>query len=139
HDARIPSWEELGTAPADVAVTELRSLLAHEQLVVIMDGQEVKGVVTQEMYLAGLWGAIRCRRVPRRRDGSTQGHAAAKAAPRRRAPVPTRPGARAAAAPARPARPGRCATRRQGRRRRTRTPPSPERARRRRARGPTRP
>jgi len=40
-------------------VTELRSLLAHEQLVVVVDGQEVKGVVTQEMYLAGLWGSIR--------------------------------------------------------------------------------
>lgn len=59
HHDRITSWEELAKAPADVAVTELRSLLAHEQLVVVVDGQEVKGVVTQEMYLAGLWGSIR--------------------------------------------------------------------------------
>src|SRR5690606_3958391 len=59
HHDRITSWEELVKAPSDVAVTELRSLLAHEQLVVIVDGQEVKGVVTQEMYLAGLWGSIR--------------------------------------------------------------------------------
>jgi molybdopterin-guanine dinucleotide biosynthesis protein A len=33
------------------------SLLAHEQLVVVMDGDEAVGVVTQEAYLAGLWGA----------------------------------------------------------------------------------
>ncbi len=59
HHDRITSWEELVKAPADVAVTELRGLLAHEQLVVVMDGQEVKGIVTQEMYLAGLWGSIR--------------------------------------------------------------------------------
>ncbi|HZW99014.1 MAG TPA: hypothetical protein VFF10_03065 [Trueperaceae bacterium] len=59
HHDRITSWEELVKAPADVAVTELRSMLAHEQLVVVMDGQEVKGIVTQEMYLAGLWGSIR--------------------------------------------------------------------------------
>lgn len=59
HHDRITSWEELVKAPSDVAVTELRSALAHEQLVVIVDGQEVKGVVTQEMYLAGLWGSIR--------------------------------------------------------------------------------
>ena len=59
HHDRITSWEELAKAPSDVAVTELRSMLAHEQLVVIVDGQEVKGVVTQEMYLAGLWGSIR--------------------------------------------------------------------------------
>ncbi len=59
HHDRITSWEELVKAPADVAVTELRGMLAHEQLVVVMDGQEVKGIVTQEMYLAGLWGSIR--------------------------------------------------------------------------------
>lgn len=56
---RITSWEELVKAPAEVAVTDLRRLLAHEQLVVVVDGDAVKGVVTQEMYLAGLWGSVR--------------------------------------------------------------------------------
>lgn len=59
HHDRITSWEELVKVPADVAVTDLRRVLAHEQLVVVMDGQEVKGIVTQEMYLAGLWGSVR--------------------------------------------------------------------------------
>lgn len=59
HHDRITSWEELVKAPADVAVTDLRRVLAHEQLVVVMDGTEVKGIVTQEMYLAGLWGSVR--------------------------------------------------------------------------------
>jgi len=59
HMDRITSWEELVKAPADVAVTELRRVLAHEQLVVVMDGIDVRGVVTQEAYLAGLWGSIR--------------------------------------------------------------------------------
>jgi hypothetical protein len=56
---RITSWDEVVKVPGEVAVTELRSLLAHEQLVVVMDGDEAVGVVTQEAYLAGLWGTIR--------------------------------------------------------------------------------
>ncbi|MBX3144933.1 MAG: hypothetical protein KF813_14325, partial [Trueperaceae bacterium] len=56
---RIISWEELVKAPSEVAVTELRRLLAHEQLVVVVEGNQVKGVVTQESYLSGLWGSIR--------------------------------------------------------------------------------
>jgi len=59
HHDRITSWEELVKVPADVSVTDLRRVLAHEQLVVVMDDQEVKGIVTQEMYLAGLWGSVR--------------------------------------------------------------------------------
>lgn len=59
HHDRITSWEELVKAPADVAVTDLRRVLAHEQLVVVTDGDVVKGIVTQEMYLAGLWGSVR--------------------------------------------------------------------------------
>jgi len=59
HHDRMTSWEELVKVPADVSVTDLRRVLAHEQLVVVMDGQEVKGIVTQEMYLAGLWGSVR--------------------------------------------------------------------------------
>ncbi len=53
HD-RITSWEELVKVTHNVAVTELRGVLAHEQLVVVVDGDEVRGVITQEMYLAGL-------------------------------------------------------------------------------------
>lgn len=52
----ITSWEELVKLPGDVAVTELRRVLAHEQLVVVAEGERVQGVITQEMYLAGLWG-----------------------------------------------------------------------------------
>jgi hypothetical protein len=56
---RITSWEEVVKVPGEVAVTDLRSVLAHEQLVVVMDGEDVVGVVTQEAYLAGLWGPVR--------------------------------------------------------------------------------
>lgn len=54
----ITSWEELVKVPSAVAVTELRAILAHEQLVVVSDGDVVHGVITQEMYLAGLWGSV---------------------------------------------------------------------------------
>jgi hypothetical protein len=54
----ITSWEELVKVPPSVAVTEFRSVLAHEQLVVISEGESVHGVITQEMYLAGLWGTV---------------------------------------------------------------------------------
>jgi hypothetical protein len=54
----ITSWEELVKVPSGVAVTELRSVLAHEQLVVVSEDETVHGVITQEMYLAGLWGTV---------------------------------------------------------------------------------
>jgi len=56
---RITSWEELVKVPSGVGVTELRGVLAHEQLVVVVEGDRVRGVITQEMYLAGLWGSVR--------------------------------------------------------------------------------
>jgi len=56
---RITSWDEIVKVPGDVVVTDLRSLLAHEQLVVVVDGDDIVGVVTQEAYLAGLWGPVR--------------------------------------------------------------------------------
>ncbi len=59
HHDRITSWEELVKADAAMSVTDLRRVLAHEQLVVAMDGDDVKGIITQEMYLAGLWGSVR--------------------------------------------------------------------------------
>ena len=59
HTDRITSWEELVKVPAAVAITDLRRVLAHEQLVVVMDDTEVQGIVTQEMYLSGLWGSVR--------------------------------------------------------------------------------
>lgn len=55
----ITSWEELVKVPPSVAVTELRGVLAHEQLVVVGEDESVHGVITQEMYLAGLWGTER--------------------------------------------------------------------------------
>ncbi len=59
HQDRITSWEELVKVDAAVAITDLRRVLAHEQLVVVLGGSEVVGIVTQEMYLAGLWGSVR--------------------------------------------------------------------------------
>lgn len=56
---RITSWDEIVKVPGNVSVTDLRALLAHEPLVVVMQGDEVVGVVTQEAYLAGLWGRVR--------------------------------------------------------------------------------
>lgn len=56
---RMVSWDELVTVDGSVAVTDLRSVLAHEALLVVLDGDEPIGVVTQEMYLAGLWGTVR--------------------------------------------------------------------------------
>ena len=55
----ITSWEELVKVDGRVAVTDLRRVLAHEPLVVVTAGDRVAGVVTQEMYLAGLWGSLR--------------------------------------------------------------------------------
>lgn len=56
---RITSWEELVKVDGSVAVTDLRRVLAHEPLVLVMEGGRVAGVVTQEMYLGGLWGPVR--------------------------------------------------------------------------------
>lgn len=56
---RITSWEELVKVDGGAAVTDLRRLLAHEPIVVVLDGDDVRGVVTQEMYLGGLWGTVR--------------------------------------------------------------------------------
>lgn len=55
HDT-ITSWEKLVKVSSAVAVTELRRVLAHEQLVVVADGDEVHGIITQERFLADLWG-----------------------------------------------------------------------------------
>jgi hypothetical protein len=55
----ITSWEEVVKVDGDTSVTDLRALLAHEKLVVVTDGQTIIGVVTQEAYLAGLWGRVR--------------------------------------------------------------------------------
>jgi hypothetical protein len=56
---RITSWEDLVKVDGHVAVTDLRSVLAHEPLVVVVEGDDVVGVITQEAYLAGLWGRVR--------------------------------------------------------------------------------
>ena len=56
---RITSWEELVKVEGGAAVTDLRRVLAHEPVVIVLDGDDVAGVVTQEMYLGGLWGPVR--------------------------------------------------------------------------------
>lgn len=55
----ITSWADVVKVDGRVAVTDLRRILAHEPLVVVVRGDEVRGVVTQEAYLAGLWGRVR--------------------------------------------------------------------------------
>jgi hypothetical protein len=56
---RMLPWDELVKVDGGVAVTDLRGVLAHERVVVVMAGERVVGVVTQDMYLAGLWGTVR--------------------------------------------------------------------------------
>lgn len=56
---RLTSWEDLVKIDGRVAVTDLRRLLAHEPVVVVLDGGRAVGVITQEMYLGGLWGSVR--------------------------------------------------------------------------------
>jgi hypothetical protein len=56
---RLLPWDELVKVDGGVAVTELRSVLAHERVVIVTTGTSVAGVVTQDMYLAGLWGTVR--------------------------------------------------------------------------------
>lgn len=53
---RLSPWEELAKVRGEVAVTELRSILAREPLVVVVQGERVMGIITQRMYLEGLWG-----------------------------------------------------------------------------------
>ena len=53
---RIVPWDELVTVDGGVAVTDLRRVL--EPLVIVVEGSRIVGVVTQEMYLAGLWGKV---------------------------------------------------------------------------------
>jgi hypothetical protein len=40
--------------PSTAATTELRGLLGSAALVVVADGENVRGVITRDMYLAGL-------------------------------------------------------------------------------------
>jgi hypothetical protein len=56
---RLLPWDEVVKVDGSVAVTDLRSVLAHERVVVVTEGGRVAGVVTQDMYLAGLWGTLR--------------------------------------------------------------------------------
>ncbi len=55
-DARgeITAWDRVPRVESNVAVTELRELLSSAQYVVVATGDNVRGVITQEMYLAGL-------------------------------------------------------------------------------------
>ncbi|UCH25545.1 MAG: hypothetical protein JSV66_16680 [Trueperaceae bacterium] len=54
----ITPWEDLVKVDGRVVVTDLRSVLSHEPLVIVIDSGSVKGIVTQEMYLGGLWGPL---------------------------------------------------------------------------------
>jgi hypothetical protein len=52
---RTTAWDEVPRVPGGVAVTELRGSLARSPLVVVADGDDVYGIITREMFLAGLW------------------------------------------------------------------------------------
>jgi len=56
---RLLPWDEVVKVDGSVAVTELRGVLGHERVVVVTNRERVLGVVTQDMYLAGLWGSLR--------------------------------------------------------------------------------
>jgi hypothetical protein len=55
-DARgeITAWDRVLRVDSGVAVTELRGLLSNAQYIVVASNDDVRGVITQEMYLAGL-------------------------------------------------------------------------------------
>ena len=50
----ITAWDRVPRVESNVAVTELRELLSSAQYIVVATGDDVHGVITQEMYLAGL-------------------------------------------------------------------------------------
>jgi hypothetical protein len=52
---RTLEWQAVPKASGDVAVTELRGLLANSPFVVIADGDVVHGAITQEMFIHGFW------------------------------------------------------------------------------------
>lgn len=53
---RLLAWDEVVKVDAEVALTELRPVLASEPIVVVMDGGQVRGIVTQDSYLSISWG-----------------------------------------------------------------------------------
>jgi len=56
HTDRLLAWDEVTKVDAAAALTELRPVLAREPLVVVMDGGNAIGIVTQDGYLAASWG-----------------------------------------------------------------------------------
>lgn len=52
---RTIEWSSVPKASGEVAVTELRGLLAKSPFVVIADNDLVHGVITQEMFIQGFW------------------------------------------------------------------------------------
>ncbi len=56
HPERLLGWDEVVKVDGRVALSELRPVLAREPLVVVLDGDGVAGIVTQESYLSTSWG-----------------------------------------------------------------------------------
>jgi hypothetical protein len=56
HPERLLGWDEVVKVDGRVALSELRPVLAREPLVVVLDGDGVVGIVTQESYLSTSWG-----------------------------------------------------------------------------------
>jgi hypothetical protein len=48
-------WSAVPKVPGGIAVTELRGMLSQHPFVVVADGEQVHGVITQEMFIGGFW------------------------------------------------------------------------------------
>ncbi len=60
HDGRRAlEWDKIVKIPGNVAVTELRALLAKSDFVAVLDGESFCGVITQDMFISGLWRVTR--------------------------------------------------------------------------------
>ncbi len=58
RDRTLP-WDEVPRVSGSIAVTELRGALSRAPFVVVADGDHVHGLITQEMFVAGLWRKTR--------------------------------------------------------------------------------
>lgn len=58
RDRTLP-WDEVPRVSGSIAVTELRGALSRAPFVVVVDGDQVHGLITQEMFVAGLWRKTR--------------------------------------------------------------------------------
>jgi hypothetical protein len=59
HDGRRTlDWDKIAKISGNVAVTELRALLAKSDFVAVLDDDAFYGVITQDMFISGLWRGL---------------------------------------------------------------------------------